>query len=113
MLPAFEAKLKGKSIGDEFSFLLAPSEAYGETKNDSVVEVPLSNFANSDGIIDDKVIALGQIIRMKNQNGQSYSGLIKEANETTVKVDFNHPMAGKSLHFRGEIKKVKVDDGLN
>ena len=113
MLPGFEANLKGKAIGDKFAFLLAPSEAYGEFKHKSIVDVPSSNFANSAGIINDKAIAIGQTIRMKNQNGQSYSGLIKEANATTVKVDFNHPMAGKSLHFSGEILEVKEDDGLN
>ncbi|MGK0316400.1 MAG: FKBP-type peptidyl-prolyl cis-trans isomerase SlyD [Saprospiraceae bacterium] len=113
MLPGFEANLKGKSMGEKFAFLLAPGEAYGETKHDSVVDIPLSNFADADGKIDDNAIALGKQIRMKNQNGESFTGLIKEANNTTVKVDFNHPMAGIGLHFSGEIAEVKEQDGLS
>ncbi len=112
MLPGFEANLKGKSVGDKFAFLLAPGEAYGETKLDSVVDIPLANFADVDGNVDKNAVAIGKQIRMKNQNGESFSGLIKKANDSTVKVDFNHPMAGISLHFSGEIIEVKEDMGI-
>jgi len=107
MIPGFEKKLLGKSEGDQYAFLLAPGEAYGDTKHDSVVEVPIQNFRGPDGKLDTEAIKVGKPIRMKNQNGQSFQGIIKEATLTTVKVDFNHPMAGKSLHFNGEIIKVR------
>lgn len=113
MLPGFEANIKGRSAGDKFAFLLTPSEAYGETKKDSIVNIPLSNFADAEGNIDYNVIAAGQQVRMKNPNGQLFSGLIKRTNDTNVKVDFNHPMAGRSLHFSGEIIAVKEEDGLS
>jgi len=44
---------------------------------------------------------------MQNQNGQSFQGIIKETKLETIIVDFNHPMAGKSLHFSGEIVGVR------
>jgi FKBP-type peptidyl-prolyl cis-trans isomerase SlyD len=112
MLPGFEAHLKGKSKGDKFDFLLAPGEAYGNTNHDSIVEIPLANFADADGNIDKDTVAVGKQIRMKNQNGDPFSGLVKEFNDSTVKVDFNHPMAGLSLYFSGEIIDVKEDLGL-
>lgn len=113
MIHGFEAHLKGKSSGDTYAFVLTPEEAYGEHKEKSIVDVPLSNFKGADGNIDQKAITIGQPVRMKNQNGQSFQGLILEANETSVKVDFNHPMAGRSLHFTGKILEVKEEDGLN
>lgn len=113
MIKGFETHLKGKSAGDTYSFLLTPEEAYGELKEKSIVDVPLSNFKGTDGNIDQRAIAIGQPVRMKNQNGQSFQGLILEANETSVKVDFNHPMAGRSLHFSGKILEVKEENGLN
>jgi len=113
MIPGFEKQLKGKSEGDNFNFLLAPGEAYGDTKINSVVDVPLSNFKDSNGNIDEKTVTVGQPVRMKNQNGQSFQGLIIEANDKIVKVDFNHPMAGRSLHFSGKILEVKEPNGLN
>lgn len=113
MIHGFETHLNGKSEGDEFAFILAPDEAYGAINPKALVDIPLSNFADAEGIIDQKAIAVGQPVRMKNQNGQSFQGLIKETNETTVKVDFNHPMAGRTLHFSGEVLEVKEEDGLS
>lgn len=113
MIPGFETHLKGKSPEDTYAFLLSPEEAYGERKEKSIVDVPISNFKGANGNVDQKAIAIGQPVRMKNQNGQSYQGLILEATEKSVKVDFNHPMAGRSLHFSGKILEVKEEDGLN
>jgi len=113
MIPGFEAHLKGKSEGDEFSFLLAPGEAYGDINHNAVVEIPKKNFANADGVVDPKVVEIGLPVRMKNQNGQPFQGIIKEISDTIVKVDFNHPMSGKSLHFSGEILEVREDLGLD
>lgn len=113
MIPGFETNLEGKSVGEKYSFLLAPGEAYGELNHKALVEVPLSNFAGSDGEIDPRTITIGESVRMKNQNGQSFQGVIKEVDESIVKVDFNHPMAGRSLHFSGEVLVVKKEDGLN
>lgn len=112
MLPGFEANLKGKAIGDKYAFLLAPGEAYGDTNFNAIKEIPIANFAGSDGKIDETKIALGESIRMKNQQGQSFQGVIKEITQESVKIDFNHPMAGITLHFSGEIVDIKEDIGL-
>jgi len=113
MIPGFEANLEGLSQGDQFNFLLQPGDAYGGINHDAVVEVPLKNFKNSKGEIDENAIAIGQPVRMKNQKGQSFQGKIKARLETAVKVDFNHPMAGKTLHFSGEILSVRNMKGLD
>ncbi len=113
MIPGFENNLKGQGIGDKFSFTLAPGEAYGDMNHKALVDIPLSNFADQDGNVDPKAIAEGQPVRMKNHKGQSFQGVIKEKNDTSVKVDFNHPMAGRTLHFSGEILEVRENDGLN
>ena len=113
MIPGFEKHLKGKSSGENYAFLLEPGEAYGDANHKALVDIPLSNFANAEGKIDEKVIAVGQPVKMKNQNGQSFQGIIKEIDGDTVKVDFNHPMAGRTLHFSGEILDVKEEDGLS
>lgn len=107
MIPGFESNLLGKYEGDKYSFLLAPGEAYGDLNIDAIVEVPIANFKNSEGIIDSDAIKAGAPIRMKNQDGKSFQGLVIESSDTSVKVDFNHPMAGQNLHFSGEVIAIR------
>ena len=108
MIPGFEANLKGQEEeGGEFGFLLTPEEAYGGQKPSAIVEVPRANFTGADGKIDEEAVKIGSPVRMKNQEGRSFQGTIIEDKGEQLVVDFNHPMAGKSLHFSGEILKVR------
>lgn len=112
MIPGFESNLNGMKQGDTYAFLLAPGEAYGDNNVKSIVKIPKKNFADSEGNINASDIQIGSPVRMKNQNGQSFQGIIKEVSEDQITVDFNHPMAGRTLHFSGEILEVKEEDGL-
>jgi FKBP-type peptidyl-prolyl cis-trans isomerase SlyD len=44
---------------------------------------------------------------MQDQHGNPLEGLVLEIGEDTVKMDFNHPLAGKHLHFSGEVLDVR------
>jgi FKBP-type peptidyl-prolyl cis-trans isomerase SlyD len=35
-------------------------------------------------------------------------GKVVEINEETVKMDFNHPLAGEALHFKGTVVEVRA-----
>ena len=107
MIPGFEANLLNKKEGDEYAFLLTPEEAYGGQNMDALVDIPKQNFADQDGNIDPAIIQVDQQVRMKNQQGQAFQGTIKEDKGDVLVVDFNHPMAGKSLHFSGKIESVR------
>lgn len=107
MIPGFEANLENKNTGDKYSFLLSPEEAYGGQEPNAIVEVPKSNFAGHDGTIDEATIKVGSPVRMKNQEGRTFQGTIVEDKGEKLVVDFNHPMAGRSLHFSGEVVSVR------
>ena len=107
MIPGFEANLEGKEGGSKYAFLLSPEEAYGGQKPNAIVDIPKANFAGPDGTIDEDTIKVGSPVRMKNQQGQAFQGTITEDKGDHLVVDFNHPMAGKSLHFSGEILEVR------
>ena len=107
MIPGFEANLEGKKKDDDFSFLLSPEEAYGGQKPDAVIEIPRTNFADQNGNIDEETVKVGRPVRMKNQSGQTFQGTIIEDKGEILVVDFNHPMAGRSLHFSGKIIEVR------
>ncbi|MEE9439833.1 MAG: peptidylprolyl isomerase [Saprospiraceae bacterium] len=108
MISGFELNLKNKSQGDKFAFLLQPKEAYGEIDPKAMVELPLQNFVGPDGLLDRESIKVGNPVKMKNQEGQSYIGTILAMKPETIVVDFNSPMAGKKLHFSGEIILVRA-----
>jgi len=93
--------------GDDYAFLLQPGEAYGDSNVNAVVKIPKQNFADQNGDVNPEVIALGAPVNMKNQEGKSFQGIVKEATEDTITVDFNHPMAGRTLHFSGTIIEVR------
>lgn len=107
MISGFETNLSGKNEGDTYSFLLSPGEAYGEKDMEAIVEVPIENFADEDGNVDRDYLTVGAPIHMTDEEGHRYRGILSEVKLSTVIVDFNHPMAGKSLHFSGEVISVR------
>ncbi|KAA6351915.1 FKBP-type peptidyl-prolyl cis-trans isomerase SlyD [termite gut metagenome] len=105
MLDAFEKQLTGKQTGDAFSFTLSPEEAYGERNEDAVVELP-KNIFEIDGKFDDTTIIEGATLPMMDASGNRLMGSILEIKPETVVMDFNHPLAGETLHFDGEVMDV-------
>lgn len=106
MLDAFEAKLKGLAVGDKFDFKLSPEEAYGDFEEERVVDIDKSIFT-VDGVFDDERIAVDRMVPMMDSEGHRLDGVVLEITDTTVKMDFNHPLAGEELHFVGEVLEVR------
>ena len=109
LLPKFESNLDGKKTGDSFEFTLEATEAYGEYTKDAIIDVPLTVF-EADGKVNYDLVKVGSAIPMMDSNGNRLNGIVQEVSETDVKMDFNHPMAGKQLHFAGTVVEVKHPD---
>lgn len=105
MIPAFEDHLKGLAAGDKFQFTLAPEDAYGEYQEENVVELP-KNIFEVEGKFDEEYITEGATVPMMDSNGQRLNGSVLEVKENAVVMDFNHPLAGETLHFSGEVLDV-------
>lgn len=106
MLESFEAKLKDLSVGDKFDFNLTPEEAYGDFEEERVVDIDKSIFM-VDGVFDDEHIAVDRMVPMMDSEGHRLDGVVLEITDKTVKMDFNHPLAGETLHFVGEVLEVR------
>jgi FKBP-type peptidyl-prolyl cis-trans isomerase SlyD len=106
LLPKFESNLDGMKMGDQFDFILSSEDAYGSFSNDAIVEIPKSIFS-VDGEIDESLLTLGNVIPMMDNTGNKFNGKVMELNSDSVKMDFNHPLAGKSLHFKGEVVGIR------
>lgn len=106
MIPGFEQQLLGKSPGDRYDITVAPEEGYGEPDPQAIVDLPKDVF-KIDGELQEDMLVEGNIIPMQDQNGQPLQGVIVEVGDDTVKLDFNHMLAGKTLHFTGEVVDVR------
>ena len=101
-LDAFEAKVAALAEGENFDFTLTADEAYGPYEEAHVIDLDKEVFC-IDGRFDKNTIYPGNVIPLVNADGNRFQGLILEVTDSKVKVDPNHPLAGKDLHFRGEV----------
>lgn len=106
MLPKFESHLAGLKQGEPFEIKLPKTDAYGDLNEDAIVDLPKNVFL-VDGKIDEELIAVGNTVPMMSSNGQRLNGLVLEINDETVKMDFNHPLAGEDLYFAGKVLEVR------
>lgn len=106
VLPDFESNMFGLKEGDTFSFGIACEDAYGESSEDAVVGVPMDVFT-IDGKIAHDLLIPGVSIPLRNEDGHIMEGVVLGTEEDMVLMDFNHPMAGRDLHFSGKILKVR------
>lgn len=102
LIPEFEGKIQDLGQGESFDFLIPSQNAYGPSDPQAVVDLPRNIFI-IDGEEASDLLVEGNIVPMKDQNGHAIQGKIMEIKEETVKMDFNHPLAGHDLHFKGEV----------
>ena len=99
-------------------FTLSPAEGYGEIDPQAVVDLP-KNIFEIDGQIQEGLLEVGRVIPMMNQMGGVIPGKVVEVGDDTVKMDFNHELAGAELHFFVEVVGIReatdkeLTDGLH
>lgn len=106
LLPRFEQEVEGKEPGDKFEFTLSPEEGYGEYKLEYKFDIPKEAFM-SNGVLQEQFLQIGAIVPMLDGQGNVVRGTVAAVGEDKVTMDFNHPMAGKTLHFTGEVVDVR------
>ncbi len=106
LLPKFEEAILDKEPGEKVSFTLEPKDGYGEVHAEAIVDLPKTIFM-VDGKLAEDILFVGSQVPMSDAEGHRMMGTIKEVGEETVKMDFNHPMAGKTLNFEVEVVSVR------
>ncbi|RDU58380.1 peptidylprolyl isomerase [Helicobacter sp. MIT 99-5507] len=96
IIPGLEKALIGKDIGNKFQVEIAPQDAYGIKNPDFLQEVPKEQFQGID-------LKKGMTLFGQSDDGQSVQVIVDEIGETSVMIDYNHPLAGKTLIFDVEI----------
>lgn len=96
----FESCLYGLQAGEKQTFTVPPEKAFGQHNPSNIQMLARSDFANIDEL------QTGMILGFTDKAGGELPGVIAEIDEHQVKVDFNHPLAGRTLTFEVEILDV-------
>lgn len=106
MIPKFEEQISELSLGDKFSFSILPEEAYGMMDKEAVVRIPIDVF-KVDGEVDFEMLKTGNVLPMRDNEGNTLNGKVVAIEADAAILDFNHPLAGQHLHFTGEVIIVR------
>jgi FKBP-type peptidyl-prolyl cis-trans isomerase SlyD len=106
LLPVFESNIDSLEKGDLFKFTLNSEIAYGERREDMIIDVPISVFV-MDGKLNEDICRVGNEVPMMDNEGNPLNGIINEITDRYIKMDFNHPMADLDLFFSGKIVDVR------
>ena len=103
MISGFNNAIVGMSVGEQKTFNLAPEEAYGFSNENAIQVISRSKFEPG------FVFEVGALIRGQTPEGPFVANIL-EVNDATVKLDFNHPLAGKELIFEVELISIDEED---
>ncbi len=103
----FEENIVGLEANGDFDFILSAQEGYGEHSMEAVMDLPREVFQNDAGEFDEKEVFVGAFLQLMDQEGHYHRGLVKAVNENVVVMDFNHPLSGLDMHFKGTVLSVR------
>ena len=101
LLPGFEAALFGFKAGDKRTLEVPPENAFGQPNPQNVQIIARSQFK-------DMELSQGLLVIFNDAANTELPGVVKVFDDEQVTIDFNHPLAGKTLTFEVEIKDVKA-----
>lgn len=104
IVPGLEAALVGKTVGDQVHVTVPPAEAYGDYDDEEIDEFDLDEIPGGENLEE------GMIVEVEDEDGFVYIGTVMEVVEGTVIVDFNPPLAGKTLTFDVEVLSIREAD---
>ena len=100
IIPGLEAGLVDMAVGEKSDVLVKPEDAYGEYNEEAQQVVPKEQFAGIE-------LEIGQTLYGQGEDGGTVQVTVKEMDGENVTVDFNHPLAGKTLMFAVTLNSVR------
>ena len=102
LLPGFERALFGLKSGDEATLEILPEEGFGQPNDNNLQTIKRDQFDVESELEE------GMVFSFADASGGELPGVVKTFDEDEVTVDFNHPLAGRTLSFRVAIHNVEV-----
>ncbi len=101
IISGLENALEGLKIGDSKQVTIKPEDGYGPVDQKAIMEVSKEQISQD-------ALKVGAQLQVQNADGQVIHALVVEIKVQTVVLDFNHPLAGKTLHF--DVKIVDIQE---
>lgn len=99
VIPGIESAVEGMAVGQTKQVVVEPGHGFGERDPNAVQEIPKESVPDG--------IEVGTKLHGKDQVGRDIRSTVTEIRDQTVLLDFNHPLAGKTLFF--DLKVVGID----
>ena len=106
LVAPLEKDIEGKKAGDAFDVTAKPDEAFGPRSDEYIAELEKEVF-EVDGKFDSEMVKVGNALPMMTADGMRILGTVLEVTPTQVKMDFNHPLAGATVRFKGKVLNVR------
>jgi len=101
LLPGFERQLFGMSAGERQIFTVLPEHAFGQPNDNNVQIISRKEFD------DDMELEIGLLFSFADAAGGELPGMIISFDGDDVEVDFNHPLAGRTILFDVLVHRVE------
>jgi FKBP-type peptidyl-prolyl cis-trans isomerase 2 len=101
IIPGLEKGMAGMKINDEKTIRVKPEEAYGTVDSKAFHEIAREKIPAEKLKVGDTLMATGP-------QGQNFPVRVHQIKDKTVVLDFNHPLAGKSLTFAVKVLDIKM-----
>ena len=100
LIPGFEEGVIDMDAGEKKNVTITPEQAYGPYRDEMVVEMDRKQFPAD---IDPEV---GQQLKLSQMDGSTCIVMVKKISESSITLDANHPLAGKTLIFEIELLEI-------
>ena len=101
LLPGFERLLFGMIGGERQMFTVSPENAFGQPNDSNLQYLPRDQFD------DDVDLEIGLVFSFADASGSELPGMVISFDEEEVTVDFNHPLAGRTILFDVLVHRVE------
>lgn len=100
IIPTVEQSVVGLAVGDSTTVEVAAADAYGPHRPEAIQTVERSAIPEG---VD---VTLGSQLQATTPNGDTMVLTVVEADDASVTLDGNHPLAGKDLTFEIELVEI-------
>ena len=101
IIPGLSKRMEGLRKGDEKDIVVGSAEAYGQVDPSAFQEVPKSQMPAG------LEMNVGTQLQAKSQDGRTLLVTVSQIKKDSVVLNFNHPLAGKELHFHVKIVEIQ------
>lgn len=107
LLPKVEEMLRDAEPGKTYEVVLEPKDAFGERSADLIRIFPLNQILNLPEFREGReTLEVGKTVKLRDENGVLREGKIITVTAGRVRIDFNHPYAGKKVKFRFKVERA-------